>query len=231
MVTLLAVVGCASANGDSTTETPIAVASSPVRETVVVRETVLVTVPPQQATVLVRETVVVTASPRPATATITPSPLPPTATPEPTLPPATATLAPTAIPATATTFPTAVPPPATAVPTVPPAVPTPPVSEADAAAIALYRTKGCNFCHTLTVAGATGQVGPTHNGIGTTALARIADPAYTGSATTAYEYIRESIINPGVYATAGYSPNVMPSFADTSDEFLEPLIQLLLAQK
>ena len=75
------------------------------------------------------------------------------------------------------------------------------------------------------------MVGPTHNGIGTTALARIADPNYTGTATTAAEYIRESIVNPSVYATEGYSPNVMPSFGDTDDQFLDQLVELLLAQK
>jgi cytochrome c2 len=56
--------------------------------------------------------------------------------------------------------------------------------------IAVYQENGCIACHTLDAAGGTGEVGPTHEGLGATAAERIADPAYSGSATTAEEYIR-----------------------------------------
>lgn len=55
----------------------------------------------------------------------------------------------------------------------------------------------CTSCHTI--AGKGTQVCPSLNEIGRMAAQRIADPAYTGSATTAADYIRESILEPGKY--------------------------------
>lgn len=97
--------------------------------------------------------------------------------------------------------------------------------------IALYQTNGCVGCHTLDAAGATGTVGPTHNGVGTTAAERIADPDYTGSATTAEEYLRESIETPTAYTVPGFPEGVMPSFASLSEEEKDALVALLLAQQ
>ena len=39
---------------------------------------------------------------------------------------------------------------------------------------------------------------------------RLEDPNYSGTATTAKEYIRESILSPDVYVVGGYQGNVMP---------------------
>lgn len=96
----------------------------------------------------------------------------------------------------------------------------------------VYQTKGCIGCHQLDAVGAVGAVGPTHNGMGATAEARIADPAYTGTATTAAEYIAESIREPGVYTVPNYPAGVMQPYPpdQISDEELEALVQFLLEQ-
>lgn len=94
----------------------------------------------------------------------------------------------------------------------------------------LYVAQGCSGCHALSAVGANGAVGPTHDGMGTIATERLADPAYTGEATTAEEYIRESIVNPGVYLVPGYQ-NIMPAFDKLSEEQLNALVELLAAQK
>lgn len=181
-----------------------------------------------------------------------PAPLPSTPTRQPTPVPATPVevtvivttvvtqvVTPTSAPIPATpsatrTVPPATPMPPTAIP--PTATPTPPaaptqltLSDVDQAGLVVYRAKGCGACHTLNIAGSVGTAGPSHQGLATTALTRIADPAYTGTATTAEEYLRESILMPNLYATAGYSPEVMPSFAGISETSLNALIQMLLA--
>ena len=58
----------------------------------------------------------------------------------------------------------------------------------------------CQACHVIGKAG--NQVCPSLAEIGKVALERIADPAYTGTAKSAEAYIRESIVNPGVYVVA-----------------------------
>ena len=52
-------------------------------------------------------------------------------------------------------------------------------------------------------------VGPSLAGIGTSAVQIIKDPNYKGSAKTAEDYIRESIVSPNAYVTPTYQPNVM----------------------
>lgn len=91
----------------------------------------------------------------------------------------------------------------------------------------LYEAKGCIGCHQLDSIGANGQTGPTHNGMGSTAAQRINDPNYAGEATTAEEYIRESIVNPGAHLVEGYD-NVMPSYGGEPDDQIEALVQMLL---
>lgn len=137
------------------------------------------------------------------------------------------------------------PPPPTDVPATEPAVepttePTPeatpepspePTPEAieSAEGLALYQANGCAACHTLDAAGATGQVGPTHNNLAETAAARIASPNYGGSATTPAEYVVESVREPGAFVVPGFD-NIMPMFPpeSLSDAELEQLVQFLL---
>ena len=68
----------------------------------------------------------------------------------------------------------------------------------------------CVACHIIPgIPGAVGTIGPklTMKTIGPT---RIKDKKYHGKATTAREYISESILYPSVYVTRGYPDNTMP---------------------
>ncbi len=96
----------------------------------------------------------------------------------------------------------------------------------------VYQNKGCIGCHQLDAVGAVGAVGPTHNGMGATAEARIAAPDYTGTATTAEEYLIESIRNPGAYTVPNYPAGVMQPYPpeQINDAELEALVQFMLEQ-
>jgi mono/diheme cytochrome c family protein len=98
------------------------------------------------------------------------------------------------------------------------------------AGVEIYAAQGCIGCHQLDVANANGQTGPTHNNLGVIAEQRIEDPNYTGEATTAEEYIRESIVNPGAYVVEGYQ-NIMPPYAAMPEDELNVLVQMLLLQR
>ena len=66
-----------------------------------------------------------------------------------------------------------------------------------------------------------------------TAEQRILDPKYTGEATTAEEYIRESILSPELYVVEGYehTQHHMPAYTNLSGTDLAAIVQLLLQQK
>lgn len=117
----------------------------------------------------------------------------------------------------------------TSVPT-PTATPIPP--ERIAAGLAVYKALYCGVCHTLEAAGTAGTFGPPHNGMGETARQRIQEPGYTGTAETAADYIRESIIEPQIYLVPDYAltPHQMPIFNYLEDEQIEALVLMLLAQ-
>lgn len=158
-----------------------------------------------------------------------------TATPVPT---AAMTAAVTPSPtATGTGTPTAVPlPTATITPTATTAM----VTAADTSeegepqsGIDVYLANYCGLCHTLTAAGTTGIFGPVHDGIGRVAEERIADPAYKGRATTPAEYIYESLVDPRAFVANDYklTRHPMPAFTHLSEEDLNTLVALLVAQK
>jgi cytochrome c oxidase subunit 2 len=96
----------------------------------------------------------------------------------------------------------------------------------------VYQQKGCIGCHQLDAVGAVGAVGPTHNGMGATAEARIADPTYTGTATTAEEYLIESIRDPNAFVVPNYPAGVMQPYPpdQINDAELEALVQFMLEQ-
>lgn len=76
----------------------------------------------------------------------------------------------------------------------------------------LFARAGCPVCHTIPgVQGATGLVGPALL-LGTSGPLRLADPLYTGKATTVREYIVESVLSPGVYVVPGYPDGTMPTW-------------------
>jgi mono/diheme cytochrome c family protein len=96
----------------------------------------------------------------------------------------------------------------------------------------VYKGSYCGICHTLPAAQTAGVFGPPHAGIGVIATARIQDANYTGSATTAEAYLRESISDPEAYTVPGYAGSVhrMPAYTTLSDEDLTALVYMLLQQ-
>jgi len=96
----------------------------------------------------------------------------------------------------------------------------------------LYRKQYCGLCHQSTAAGTGGIFGPSHDGLGTLAAQRIADPNYQGSATTAEAYLYESLIDPQRYTVPGYelTPHRMPIYTFLSAQELDALVHFLLYQ-
>jgi cytochrome c2 len=97
----------------------------------------------------------------------------------------------------------------------------------------VYKEQFCGLCHQLDAAGTGGKFGPPHNGIGSMAGQRIQEARYSGAATTAAEYVHESIVKPKAYIVAGYetTPHQMPVYSHLSEADIEALIQMLLQQK
>ncbi len=102
-----------------------------------------------------------------------------------------------------------------------------------AAGRAVFLQQHCGVCHRLDTADTRGSFGPTHNGMGTTAVRRIGDPKYTGAATTAEAYMCESIVDPVIYVVPGYELNryPMPAYTILTEEDLHSLVQMLLQER
>ncbi len=74
----------------------------------------------------------------------------------------------------------------------------------------IFVQSGCTACHMIPgIRVAKGREGPKLE-LGTTARRRLTDPNYRGQAKTDWEYVQESILNPGAYIVEGYPDNVMP---------------------
>ncbi len=74
----------------------------------------------------------------------------------------------------------------------------------------IFVQSGCAACHTIPgIRVAKGREGPKLE-LGTTAVRRLADPNYRGTAKTDWEYVQESILYPGAYIVEGYPDRVMP---------------------
>jgi len=84
------------------------------------------------------------------------------------------------------------------------------------------QSPGCFACHST--APGMDMVGPSIAGIGERAEAVVASPEYTGSATDAETYIRESIMNPNAYLVPGptFSAAGVSFMPQTADELLTP---------
>jgi hypothetical protein len=69
--------------------------------------------------------------------------------------------------------------------------------------------------------------------MGLTAEQRIKEAQYTGSASSAAEYIHESILDPKIYRVAGYehTQHQMPAYVHLSETDVDALVQMLLQQK
>jgi cytochrome c2 len=108
----------------------------------------------------------------------------------------------------------------------PPATTTPPPSgggggAAAAAGKKAFTDNGCNSCHTLAAAGATGTIGPDLDKLKT----------YAASANVPLEaFVRESIVHPNDYIEKGYPKGVMPeSFGSLPKPTLDALVAFLAA--
>jgi mono/diheme cytochrome c family protein len=94
----------------------------------------------------------------------------------------------------------------------------------------LLVNNGCGGCHLLQgVEGMVGLVGPELSAIGSVALERLEDSTYSGAATSAEEYIQESILKPEIYAVPDYPAGVMPAtFTDSlSPDDLQTIVEFL----
>jgi cytochrome c oxidase subunit 2 len=89
----------------------------------------------------------------------------------------------------------------------------------------IFTSAGCNACHTLADADATGEVGPNLDEL----------PAVAGErekGTRAEDYIHQSIVDPPAFVVKGYSGDTMPgNFGDQlTPEEIDTLVQYLLGE-
>lgn len=96
-----------------------------------------------------------------------------------------------------------------------------------------YKANYCGLCHESKFANTKGIFGPPHYSNAIIAEARIQDANYKtslGSATTAEDYLRESILNPEDYIVPGYAlaRHRMPAYTHLSKEDVDALVYLLL---
>ena len=74
----------------------------------------------------------------------------------------------------------------------------------------IFHFAQCQMCHTIPgVQGATGKLGPPL-GLKSKAASRLKDPLYLGKATTPWEYVYESILDPSAHVVLPFPDNVMP---------------------
>jgi len=78
------------------------------------------------------------------------------------------------------------------------------------AALAQSAQGGCSACHELAAVGPAWAGSGEMPGIATRAAERINETDYTGSATTAQQYLVESIVAPNVFVVPGYGSGIMP---------------------
>jgi len=96
----------------------------------------------------------------------------------------------------------------------------------------LYRQYYCGICHQSTGAGTRGTFGPSHDGLGAIAAQRWQEPTYQGDATTAAEYLHESLVDPQRFVVPGYelTPHRMPSYSFLPPAELAALVVWLQQQ-
>jgi cytochrome c551/c552 len=94
----------------------------------------------------------------------------------------------------------------------------------------VYHQQACGVCHSLASAETLGTFGPPHNNLAMAATERIGEERYKGTATTAEEYIRESIVNPQAFMVTGYQITrfPMPIFTNLSEQEVDALVYLLM---
>jgi mono/diheme cytochrome c family protein len=97
----------------------------------------------------------------------------------------------------------------------------------------LATTLACTACHIAAPTGPAWLPSGSEPGIGERAAARIAQPDYTGQATTPEQYLFESIVAPNTFIISGFAANIMPlNYANTlTDQDMADLIAYLLSIK
>ena len=90
---------------------------------------------------------------------------------------------------------------------------------------------GCVSCHSLEPG--VVKVGPSHADVGSRAEEVIEDPSYQGEATSAAEYLRESILEPNAHVAEGFDPGVMyQEYAEVlTEQQIEDLVAFLSTQR
>jgi cytochrome c oxidase subunit II len=85
---------------------------------------------------------------------------------------------------------------------------------------AVFANNGCNACHTLKAAGATGKIGPDLDKL----------PAYAQQAKQPLDqFIRQSIVDPNAYIQPGFPKGVMPqTFSSLPKDQLDALVTYLI---
>jgi cytochrome c2 len=87
----------------------------------------------------------------------------------------------------------------------------------------------CLACHMVN--GTGGVVGPELSHVATNALERIDSADYSGSATDAETYIRESLADPKAFTVPGYPEGVMPvngGLSDPAPAYIDQIVEYLL---
>jgi mono/diheme cytochrome c family protein len=97
----------------------------------------------------------------------------------------------------------------------------------------LATTLGCTACHIAAPTGPAWMPSADQPGIGDRASTRITQPDYTGKATSAEQYLFESVVQPGAYVVSGFTDGVMPTTYASSltDQNLADIIAYLLTLK
>jgi mono/diheme cytochrome c family protein len=80
---------------------------------------------------------------------------------------------------------------------------------------ALANSKGCVACHVTTTTGPAWAASTGVPGIGDRAATRFSEPDYTGKATSAEQYLLESIVNPTAFVVSGFQPLMPANFGQT----------------
>jgi mono/diheme cytochrome c family protein len=80
---------------------------------------------------------------------------------------------------------------------------------------ALATSKGCVGCHISTNTGPAWLASAGQPGIGDRAATRFSEADYTGKATTAEQYLLESIVNPTAFVVSGFQPLMPANYGQT----------------
>jgi mono/diheme cytochrome c family protein len=102
-----------------------------------------------------------------------------------------------------------------------------------AAGEALATSQACTACHIAAPTGPAWLATADQPGIGTRAGQRFSEAGYSGTATTAEQYLFEAIALPNVFIVSGYPENVMPgTYANSlTDQDMADLIAYLMTLK